>query len=123
MKSLSANGKSILSAIAGGNTTTSAVATQMGVKVQVVTGSLAGLKKSNYVNVDAGVMSLTREGRKACGITGGETKVFKAATIFKNGVKAKLARKDIVEQFMTELGMSKAGASTYYQNVKKMLAK
>lgn len=45
-----------------------------------------------------------------------ETKAQKAEVIFRNNPT--LSRKEIVGLFMTELGMSSAGASTYHQNMK-----
>lgn len=45
-----------------------------------------------------------------------ETKAEKAEVIFRNNLT--LSRKEIVNLFMTELGMSSAGASTYHQNMK-----
>jgi hypothetical protein len=38
--------------------------------------------------------------------------------IQKNGVQ----RKDIIAKFQSEAGLSKAGAGTYYNNIKKKLA-
>ena len=46
-----------------------------------------------------------------------ESKSSKALAIYKEMEGA--ARKDVIARYISELGMSKAGASTYYQNAKK----
>lgn len=35
----------------------------------------------------------------------------------------KVKRKDVIERFVDEVGLTKAGASTYYGNIKKKLSK
>ena len=40
-----------------------------------------------------------------------------ALAIYKEMANA--ARKDVIARYISELGMTKAGASTYYQNAKK----
>lgn len=50
-------------------------------------------------------------------------KVNKMATaiiVFERMQKAGSARKDIIAAFQSEVGLTKAGAATYYQNIKKM---
>ena len=46
-----------------------------------------------------------------------ESKAEKARAIFKMMKGA--ARKDVIAAFMKDAGLSKAGASTYFQNIKK----
>lgn len=35
----------------------------------------------------------------------------------------KVKRKDVIQRFINEIGLTKAGASTYYGNIKKKLSK
>ena len=51
------------------------------------------------------------------------TKTSQAAEIYREViVNGGGARKDAIARFTSELGLSKAGASTYYQNAKKAFA-
>lgn len=59
---------------------------------------------------------------KVIKIAKGPSKADQATAIFKEMNDKGSARKDIIEAFMTQLNMSKAGASTYYQNIKTKLA-
>lgn len=54
-----------------------------------------------------------------------ETKITKKSQTIKivNEMINKFQRKDIIQKIMSELNMSKPGASTYYQNVKSGLWK
>lgn len=49
------------------------------------------------------------------------SKKARTLEIYQQGMKAKLARKDIIKQLREELSMSAPGASTYYQNCKSGL--
>jgi hypothetical protein len=52
-----------------------------------------------------------------------ETKVAKATAIYKKMYKKNgVERKHIIAKFQSEAGLSKAGAGTYYNNIKKKLA-
>ena len=42
---------------------------------------------------------------------------------WKNIQSGKVKRKDIIQRFIDEIGLTKAGASTYYGNCKKKLTK
>lgn len=119
---LSETSKNILTVIVNGEMSAKDVATQLNVKVPVVTGSLAGLKKGGFVVVENGMLKATETARELMGI-----KVV-AATIKKGDRKAQAvailksmaadaSRKDIMERFMKELDMSKAQASTYHYNL------
>ena len=59
--------------------------------------------------------------------TEGPTKVEKATKIMKEMwadiQSGKVKRKDVVKRFVEEADLSKAGASTYYGNIKKKLLK
>lgn len=130
---LSANSKSIMTALIPGPGTSFEIASKTGLAVPVVTGSLAGLKKNGFVEVlatkelkltQAGVLVLTPaqaviEYAKpqvvvATGRSKGEVKA-KAAAIVAEEVGSK--RAVIVERFVRELGMSPQGASTYHYNL------
>ena len=52
-----------------------------------------------------------------------ESKSAKATAIYKKLMAEGKARKDIINLFKSELNMTDAGASTYYQNIKKSTAK
>lgn len=52
-----------------------------------------------------------------------DSKMSKATAIYKKLTAEGKARKDIINLFKSELNMTDAGASTYYQNVKKATAK
>ena len=70
----------------------------------------------------------TVEGMKAANKkTEGPTKVEKATKIMKEMwadiQSGKVKRKDVVKRFVEEADLSKAGASTYYGNIKKKLLK
>ena len=55
--------------------------------------------------------------------TKSETKLSKATKIYKKMVNLKgIKRKQIIEKFQSEAGLSKAGAGTYYFNIKKKLS-
>lgn len=129
-----------------------------------ITGSMAGLKKKEWVTYADKKMALTDKGFEALkSVYDGETsvetgndvadttlpkiepkekvEVAKAAkkaetedgkpkkrrgekkeaaeAIFNEHYK-KVPRKDIIEMFMTTVGLSAAGASTYYQNLKRV---
>lgn len=61
--------------------------------------------------------TITTEKEAKMAQTNPESKMSKAVEIFTrlNGSP----RKDVISAIQSELGMSKAGASTYYQNAKK----
>ena len=50
------------------------------------------------------------------------SKASRAMAIFESLTRAGLSRSSIIAQFMEELDMTKAGASTYYANCKKKAA-
>lgn len=117
MNALSANAKLIVTALGTSTNSPAKVAEQLGVKIQVVTGSLAGLKKSGIVTFNEGVMALTAEGQKLAGVKPAKVnKTSQALSIYKEGAATKSPRKVVITRYMNELGLSKAGASTYYQN-------
>jgi predicted methyltransferase len=122
MNTLSANAKMIVTALATSANSPAKLAEQLGVKIQVVTGSMAGLKKSGIVTFSEGVMALTAEGKKLA-TPAKVNKTTKALAIYNEGVAAKSPRKTIITRYMNELGLSKAGASTYYQNAVKATKK
>lgn len=52
----------------------------------------------------------------------GSTKMEQCKAIFVTMTAAGAARKEIIEAFVSQIGMTNAGASTYYQNIKKAMA-
>ena len=130
--SLNANATAIIAAIASGLTTSKEVAAQMGVGVPVVTGNLASLKKNELISVEGGVMSLTKAGRKYAPKQEKATKTTanpKSRKV-RTGTKAELARgvfaargkkdrKTIISELISVAGLSKNGAATYLQNLKR----
>jgi hypothetical protein len=51
------------------------------------------------------------------------TKVDRAKPVYEQMMAAGKTRKQIIEAFMNEVGLTKAGASTYYQNLKREVKK
>jgi hypothetical protein len=133
---VSATSRNIMTALVAGAALSKDVATSLNVKTVVVTGSLAGLKKNGYVEVQAdGKLALTVAGMQfispaaatpapaAPGVTvvsttinrKGAMKAAAAAIVTRLGATA--SRKDIVAAFKAELAMSDAQASTYHYNL------
>lgn len=118
---LSDMSKVVLTAIMDGVNLAKDVAAVLGLKTSVVTGTIAGLKRQELVIVDAdkhllptatakvllGIKPTARTGRS-------EGKAARAREIFNSNPGA--PRQEVLNRFMTELGLSKSGASTYYQN-------
>lgn len=52
----------------------------------------------------------------------GSTKMEQCKAIFVQLTAYGAARKEIIEAFVSQIGMTNAGASTYYQNIKKAMA-
>ena len=52
----------------------------------------------------------------------GSTKMEQCKAIFVKLTACGAARKEIIEAFVSQIGMTNAGASTYYQNIKKAMA-
>ncbi len=131
---ISLNAANIINTIAKGSVTSKAVAEQLNTSVAVVTGSLASLKKNNLVTVENGVMSLTKAGFKYA-YPGADKKQHTTTPNLKSrkvrtGTKAELARavfdnrgdksrKVIISELITTAGLSKNGAATYLQNLKR----
>lgn len=130
---ISANSKSIMSALLAGPALSSAVAGATGLAVPVVTGSLAGLKKNGFVEVlPTKELKLTQAGILVMNppraiIEVANAVLANAVARSKGDVKARAAaivaqeagskRAVIVKRFIEELGMSPQGASTYHYNL------
>lgn len=125
--SLSAN--LIMKSLQAGPARSAAVAANTGLAVPVVTGSLAGLKKSGFVEVlPTKELSLTKAGIQVLTPAQAVIEYAKPQAVAarrKGDVKARAAaivasmpdgskRADIVKRFIDELGMSPQGASTYH---------
>lgn len=126
---VSASSRNILTALANGPKMSKDVATELNVKTVVVTGSLASLKKSGFVEVQSdGKLTLTASGiqlvapvvvNPVAGVTVVSTIAHKgdkknAARAIVASFPAGTARKDIMAAFKAQLGMSDAQASTYH---------
>lgn len=115
------NTKAILMAIANGDSSAKDVAAHLNVKVPVVTGSLATLKKGGFVEVVEGALKATDAGRAEIGMTVVSTKVAgkkgarkaQAVAIIAS-MPAAASRKDVMARLMSEMSMSAAQASTYH---------
>jgi len=129
---VSATSRNIMTALVAGAALSKDVATTLNVKTVVVTGSLAGLKKNGYVEVQAdGKLVLTVAGMQLVSPAPaapapvtvvattvqrkGAMKAAAAAIVTRMGAGA--LRKDIVTAFQSELAMSAAQASTYHYNL------
>jgi hypothetical protein len=121
---VNANAVAIINAVAGGLKTSKAVAESMNVNVAVVTGNLASLKKNDLITVKDGNLSITKAaksyvvGKAKAKVTTAGNKTSKkvgAAKIYSEETD----RKVILARFVNELGMSKAGANTYFYSLKK----
>jgi hypothetical protein len=133
---VSATSRNIMAALIAGAALSKDVAASLNVKTVVVTGSLAGLKKNGFVEVQSdGKLVLTVAGMQlvspapvappaaAPGVTvvattvqrKGAMKAAAAAIVTRLGDAA--SRKDIVTAFKAELAMSDAQASTYHYNL------
>lgn len=99
-----------------------------GMPIQVVTGSLASMKKRNLVVITDGVITLTKDGEKAIGlqkvievkevkvhVAKPESKVAKAEVVIVEFL-GKIKRKELIEKLVQEVGLTKQGASTYVYN-------
>lgn len=131
---LSDNNKAIMTALVAGPALSKDVAAVAGLALPVVTGSLAGLKKNGFVEVlDSKELKLTEAGIQilnppraiievAQPTLKGPVELPKrskgdrkaAAVKIVESMPAGSKRADIVKRFMSELGMSAQGASTYH---------
>lgn len=117
--------QTVLNTIAKGVGTREAIAEKLGVTVPVVNGSLTALKRNGLIEIDDdGYITVTedaaefvstkpRAARAAAGEHRAGTKMAEAAKIFEK--KFSNGRQAVLNAFMTQVGLTKAGASTYYQ--------
>lgn len=122
--------QAVLDAVAAGNDTREDVATYLGVSGPTVNGSMTALKRHDLINVDDdGTITLTsaaskfvtaKKGRRvAPTVSGGHregTKMAEAAKIFEKKFNA--GRPTVLEAFVKQVGLTKAGAATYYQTLR-----
>lgn len=82
------------------------------IKTTTPADSIADANKPGNTLADKNVTDQTE-------VVAGRTKMDIATEIYKRMKKTKgITRKEILEQFMTEANLSKAGASTYFQLIK-----
>lgn len=89
---LNDNAKAIVLAIAAGVTSAKEVADKMGVSVATVNGNVTSLKKKEMVEVNEGVMKLTKAGKAYAKKNGAEAAPAKSATKAKPAGTAKKAK-------------------------------
>lgn len=112
----------IIALITNNAMTTKEVAAQLGVTLQKVTGQMAVLKKDENFKFEDGkmiyVVPVVEEPKKRAPKE--NAKSTKARDVFIRMNKGEgVARKDILAAFQIECGLTKNGASTYLQNLKR----
>lgn len=119
---ITAKSQAVLDAIAAGNTTREDIAESLNVSLPTVNGSLTALKRNGLAEVDDdGTITLTEDASEY--ITGGGvatvrghrpgTKMAEAAKLFND--KFGQGRQAVLAAFQSRIGLTKAGAATYYQ--------
>lgn len=119
---ITAKSQAVLDAIAAGNDTREAIAESLNVSLPTVNGSLTALKRNGLAEVeDDGTITLTEDASEY--ITEGGvatvrghrpgTKMAEAAKLFND--KFDQGRQAVLAAFQSRIGLTKAGAATYYQ--------
>lgn len=124
--------KTILNVIAHGATSRDEIAESMGVSVPVVNGSLTALKRNGLIELDptSGAVSITPDARPYLDppkmkqdiptVEGKHhrpgSKMEQAREVFSQFVND--GRQAVLEQFRTSIGLTPAGAATYYQTLR-----
>ena len=120
----------VLNAVAAGHHTREAIAAAMNVTIPVVNGSLTSLKRNGLVEIDEedGAVALTADAKPF--ITAKKGKAAAAAKpSVREGTKMEAARQlfnslfkkgrqAVLEAFREQVGLTKAGAVTYYQTLR-----
>ena len=143
---LTANATKIAQAVAAGAMTTKAIAEATDLTTAAVTGTMATLKKNDVVVITDGNYALGKVGKtmftntkatkgekavKAAKKADGEkserkaraanpeSKAFKSRELYTKLLAEGKKRGEIVNEFMSQFGLSKAAASTYVQNARR----
>lgn len=116
----------VLASIAKSGSTRDDIAAALGVSVPVVNGSLTSLKRNGLVEIDDETGNITRtpdadpylkaNGKAAKAPSATATKMDQARAIFNKYVDK--GRQIVLEHFRTNVGLTQAGASTYYQTLR-----
>lgn len=85
--------------------------------IQLNDGRLAPVYREVVVKIPKAAKSVAPKAKRTR-TSKGTTKLDLARKIYQVAVDSK-SRDEIIQMFMFELGMSKAGATTYFYNVKK----
>lgn len=124
MNQITEKAQLVLDAIAKGDNTRASIAKTLDVTIPVVSGSISALKRQGYVNeMDDGHLTASKSGSKnRSNVEVDEhregSKMAAAAEIFSKHFE-KEPRAAIIERFMEDVGLTKAGASTYYQSLRR----
>jgi hypothetical protein len=120
---LTSKAQAVLAVIVKGANTRDAIASQLGVTVPVVNGSITALKRHGLVELDytAGIVTATPE---AASVFGGSTtavvrtsKMQEARATFAKYMDK--GRQVVLEHFRIDVGLTPKGASTYYQTLRR----
>lgn len=122
MTKITTKAQSVLTTIAAGSNTRETIAEMLGVSVPTVNGSLTGLKRHGLIKVDKEGSIVTTAAAKpfltegaAAPVQGHRagTKMAEAAKLFND--KYAQGRQAVLAAFQDRIGLTKAGAATYYQ--------
>ena len=126
--SITEKATAVLNAIAAGHHSREAIAAAMDVTIPVVNGSLTSLRRNGLVEIDeedgdvaltadakAYVTVKTRAARTPSGPREG-TKMEAARQLFNSLFKK--GRQSVLAAFQEQVGLTKAGAVTYYQTLR-----
>lgn len=125
---LTEKAKNVLAIIAAGASTRDEIAESMGVSVPVVNGSLTMLKRNGLVEIaDDGAVSVTPDAADYVEMPEGKdtpaqrssrpgSKMEQAREVFAKFVEQ--GRQAVLEQFRNTIGLTPAGAATYYQTLR-----
>lgn len=123
---ISDKAKTVLAAIIRGAHTRDEIAKKLGVSVPVVNGSITSLKRNGLVEVndESGEILASPEAPAHAGVQARaprapreNTKMEQARTVF-NKLYDK-GRQVVLAQFRETIGLTAAGASTYYQTLRR----
>lgn len=123
--SITDKAKTILSVIASGLNSREDVAAKLKVSVPVVNGSLTSLKRHGLVEIDdeTGAITATPDAADHIGKVAASpravrtgTKMERARAVFDKYIGK--GRQVVLEHFKTNVGLTQAGASTYFQTLR-----
>lgn len=123
--SLTDKAKTVLGVIASGLSSREDVAAKLKVSVPVVNGSLTSLKRHGLVEIDdeTGAITATPDAADHVGAQAPATRAVRTGTKMERarGIFDKYVdkgRQVVLEHFKNKVGLTQAGASTYYQTLR-----